>query len=253
MRQLPSLLLLAVPLSVSAQERPFAFAYAPSAWSRDGALAFVAPAYADAAPRAVGRDGFQNQLGLEARVARRLALLGDVSFGETSGAASAAQFQAEALYNVLGDTSRFRLAAGSGYRREGEGHSVWLGRVVGERAFASGRVLADLRLEKPFVEGRDEIDVIVALAAARRFGRGVSGGVEVVGEDLEALWEPEEAEGGGRILIGPSLHWRRRDGRLSATAAGGPVLRVNANPLSSLAPRALGNGYAVRVSVAYVF
>jgi hypothetical protein len=143
--------------------------------------------------------------------------------------------------------------AGSGYRHEAEGASVWLGRVAGERAFDSGRLLGDVRLGKPLVKGRDPLDVIVTLAASRRVGRGFSAGAELVGEDLEAIWEPEEAEGGGRVLAGPSVHWRRADGRLTATLAGGPVLRINPNRRASPAPRTLGNGFAARMSLAYVF
>jgi hypothetical protein len=240
-------------LAAEAQDRPFAFAYSPGAWKQDGTLVFVAPGYADAAPSGVARDGFESRFGLETRFSKRLSLLGGVSFAEAPEAGSAANFQLEALYDVLGGAGGFRLAAGSGYRREGEGASVWLGRVVGERSFNGGRLLGDLRLEKPFIEGRDAMDVIVTLAAARHLGRGFSAGAELVGEDLEALWEVEEAEGGGRILIGPSLHWRRADGRFVATLAGGPVFRFNANRQESLAPRNLGNGFAVRVSLAYVF
>ena len=34
---------------------------------------------------------------------------------------------------------------------------------------------------------------------------GISLGVEAIGEDLEGFWEEEEAEGGARLLMGPSL------------------------------------------------
>jgi hypothetical protein len=247
------LLVSATPAWVSAQERPFAFAFSPAAWARDGALVFATPAYTDAAPSGLGRDGFENQLGLEARVARRLSLLGDVSVGDASARGSVTQFRAEALFSVLGGGRPFQLAAGSGYRRELDGTSVWLGRMVAERGFESGRVLADVRLEKAFAKGRDGVDVIVTLAATRALGRGFSGGAEMVGEDIEALFEKDEAEGGGRILLGPSLHWRRGDGRLLANAAGGPVLLVNANGRLSTAPRTLGSGFAIRASLAYVF
>ncbi len=84
-------------------------------------------------------------------------------------------------------------------------------------------------------------------------GRGFSFGVEAVGEDLEAFWEQNEAEGGARVLMGPSLHWVRPDHRLLATLAGGPVFRYRENPQASPAPRSLGNGYAVRASLAVVF
>lgn len=242
------------PLAAAAQDRPFAFVSSPAAWDRNGALVFFEPAFADSAPEAMVRDGFGSRVGLEARVARRVLLVGDVSFAD-SQTGSLTTFSAEALVDlrpgVVG--SGFHLAAGTGYRREAEGASVWIGRLVGERLLTSSRLLGDLRFEKAFEAGRDNLDAIVTLAAAKHLGRGFSFGAEVLGEDLEALWEQDEAEGGARVLAGPSLHWVRPDHRFLATLAGGPVFRIHSNNQTSPAPRSLGNGYAVRASVAYVF
>lgn len=252
-----SLLSILYPLLAAAQDRPFAFASSPAAWDRDGALVFVEPAYADAVPEGMARDGFASRMGFEARVASRVLLVGDVRFARSEGgsaADSAADYRAEALFDLRpGAGSGFRLAAGTGYHHEASGASVWIGRLVGERVLTSTRFLGDLRLEKAFDSDRDEIDAIVTLGATRQLGRGFSGGVEVVGEDLEGLWEPEEAEGGARLLAGPSFHWIRPDHRLLATVAGGPVFRFRENARSSTAPRSLGNGYAVRASLAVVF
>jgi len=242
------------PFAAAAQDRPFAFASSPAAWERDGALVFVEPAWADAAPAAMARDGFASRLGFEARVARRVLLVGDAGFASSEDDDSPVDFRAEALYDLRpGAGTGFHLAAGTGYRREAAGASVWLGRLVGERVLPSARFLGDVRLEKAFEADRDEIDAIVTLGAARRFGKGFSFGVELVGEDLEAFWEQNEAEGGARVLLGPSLHWVRPDHRLLATLAGGPVLRYRENTQASPAPRSLGNGYAVRASLAVVF
>ena len=75
------------------------------------------------------------------------------------------------------------------------------------------------------------------------------------GEDLEAFWDPAEAEGGARILIGPSIHIgpRRRGWQLSA--AGGPTLRPSdsgrsSGPVRDLPPTNRPNGYALRVTFA---
>jgi hypothetical protein len=242
------------PLIAAGQDRPFAFASSPASWERDGALVFVEPAWADAAPEAMARDGFASRMGFEARVARRVLLLGDVGFAQSQEDDSPLDFRAEALFDLRpGAGSGLHLAAGTGYRREVTGASVWLGRLVGERVLPSARFLGDLRLERAFETDRDELDAIVTLAAARRFGKGFSFGVEAVGEDLEAFWEQNEAEGGARVLTGPSLHWVRPDHRLMATLAGGPVFRFRGNTQSSMAPRSLGRGYAVRASLAVVF
>jgi len=248
-----SLLSILCPLAAVAQDRPFAFVSSPAAWDRDGALVFFEPAFADAAPEAMARDGFGSRMGFEAKVARRVLLVGDVSFAQ-SDTGSPTTFSAEALVDLLpGAAAGFHLAGGTGYRREASGTSVWIGRLVGERVLTSTRLLGDLRFEKAYAPGRDNLDTIVTLAASRLLGKGFSFGAEVVGQDLEALWEPNEAEGGARVLAGPSLHWVRPDHRLLATLAGGPVFRIHSNSQTSPAPRSLGNGYAVRASVGYVF
>ncbi|HEY7215259.1 MAG TPA: hypothetical protein VIC28_11550, partial [Thermoanaerobaculia bacterium] len=218
-----------------------------------GALVFLQPAYGEAASDATARDGLESRVGFEARLTRRVLLLADMGFG-SSGSESASTYRAEVFYNLLAGKDRpFHLAVGSGYRREDQGVSVWLGRLVAERVHDSSRLLGDLRFERAFDPGRDEIDAILTLAAARTLGHGTSAGFEVLGEDLEALWTPNEAEGGARLLVGPSVHWVRSDRRLLATLAGGPVFRFNANEQTSAAPRDLGNGYVIRASLACVF
>ena len=57
----------------------------------------------------------------------------------------------------------------------------------------------------------------------RKLPHGVSLGVEAVGEDLEGFWEAEEAEGGARLLAGPSLHISPASHRWQFTATGGPM------------------------------
>jgi hypothetical protein len=79
-------------------------------------------------------------------------------------------------------------------------------------------------------------------------------GAELVGEDLEGFWEPSEAEGGARLLVGPSLHVMPHARKWQFTAAGGPTLHPKANPLSSDAIRDLPAttrrwGYAARASL----
>jgi hypothetical protein len=65
--------------------------------------------------------------------------------------------------------------------------------------------------EIPFAEGRDAADLIVGVALSRELGARFRVGVEAAGEDIEGLWEPDEAEGGARLLVGPTL-WMTRGG-----------------------------------------
>jgi hypothetical protein len=82
-------------------------------------------------------------------------------------------------------------------------------------------------------------------------------GLELIGEDLEGFWEQDEAEGGARLLAGPSIRIAPRSQRWQASIAGGPVVHATRSSVRSGATRSLpvGNrdGYAVRASLTYGF
>src|SRR6185436_9563651 len=98
------------------------------------------------------------------------------------------------------------VAVGLGLRREWEGSEVLLGRVSAGRTFASSSLFGNVRFERALSRGRDGIDLVTSLGWLRRVGSTVQVGLEGVGEDLEGLWEAEEAEGGAKLFVGPSLH-----------------------------------------------
>jgi hypothetical protein len=77
--------------------------------------------------------------------------------------------------------------------------------ITGARDWARVNVTASAIGEKPFAEDRDTVDVIVGAAASVSIARRARLGAEIVGEDLEDAWEDEEAEGGARLLVGPTL------------------------------------------------
>jgi hypothetical protein len=57
--------------------------------------------------------------------------------------------------------------------------------------------------------------------------------LEAVGEDLEGLWDAEEAEGGAKVLIGPSLNMTTKNNRLSFALSGGPVFYASNSPITN--------------------
>ena len=79
-------------------------------------------------------------------------------------------------------------------------------------------------------------------------------GLELLGEDLEGLWEREEAEGGARLLAGPSF---------GAELGGGFRLRLNTGATLLVAPhptlgasdarRATQAGFLGRIVLGYEF
>jgi len=71
----------------------------------------------------------------------------------------------------------------------------------------------------------DAADVVTTAGWSRRVNAHLALGVEGIGQDLEGFWDSAEAEGGARLIVGPSLHVRSRRGAWSASATAGPVLR----------------------------
>jgi hypothetical protein len=74
---------------------------------------------------------------------------------------------------------------------------------------------------------------------AQRRTSAVSLGVEAIGEDLEGFWEAEEAEGGARLLAGPSPRIAPAGRRWQFLATGGPLFHPSGTHRSSDAFRDL--------------
>jgi hypothetical protein len=53
---------------------------------------------------------------------------------------------------------------------------------------------------------RDNIDLISSFGYQHRLGSHLFIGIEALGQDLEDYWEPDEAEGGAKLMIGPSVN-----------------------------------------------
>ena len=97
------------------------------------------------------------------------------------------------------------LAIGLGVRHEAQGINVLLGRVAAGRSVDAWRFDGNALFEKPYATGRDAVDLITTFGVARQVRPALAIGVELIGEDLEGFWEEDEAEGGARVLIGPSI------------------------------------------------
>jgi hypothetical protein len=249
--------LVTVSTMAEAQIRPFAFTVTTMG-AADGEdwTAFYDAGYAERTSDPFGFGGLEQRLGIQGRLGAGFTVVGRVGFGVDPGNDGRNTEEAEVLKDVLAPASGLRLAVGVGARREWQGGTVALARVSLGRASPGSLLFGNLRLERPLVEGRDTLDVITTFGWMLRAGQALRLGVEAVGEDLEGLWEKEEAEGGAKLYLGPALHWARPGERLWASLGGGPILYAKRNERSSLAPRPLGadgNGFTVRFSVGYVF
>lgn len=112
-----------------------------------------------------------------------------------------------------------------------------------------------MRFEKAFDKTRDKLDFISSLGYQHRLGDQLYLGVEALGQDLEGFWEKDEAEGGAKLMLGPSVNFTPNYSKLSFTLAGGPVFyATRSSVLPSEAIRELGsgavrNGYTMRAMI----
>lgn len=244
-----------------AQERPFQFTV-------------TAPTATESQPTAtveygvgVGRHDFvsgvergvEQQVNLQADLTHGLRFVGGFAVAldeEPNGTGSSAY--AELLVNVLhAQGGRFNLAVGGGILHEYTGTDVLRGRVAVGHDFAMSRLHANLLFEKPLGTSpvpRDSLDLITSVGWLVQASRSLHVGVEAIGEDLEGFWDPEEAEGGARLLIGPSLYVQPPGRHWRVGVSGGPVIRATRSDLQSGAPRDLPQGgFAIRTSLGYLF
>jgi hypothetical protein len=151
---------------------------------------------------------------------------------------------------------RLALAAGGGVLHEAGGTDVLLARVIAGHGSDAWRLDGNLLLQKPLASDRDAIDVITTIGWARRITPAMTAGVEAIGEDLEGFWDSLEAEGGARLLVGPSLHIAAPGRKWQFTATGGPTFHPSTSGRSSgalrdLPPGTRRVGYAVKAGLTW--
>ena len=96
------------------------------------------------------------------------------------------------------------LTTGLGYIYDYRGDHIPRLRLTLQRDQGPVDLNLSTLLEKPLADDRDELDIIVSLAGSVGIGEKVRVGGEIVGQDLEGFWEDEEAEGGAKLLAGPT-------------------------------------------------
>jgi hypothetical protein len=203
-------------------------------------------------------DRPEQRFGVQADLGHRLSLLARVGVSSDERDVSSSQ-QGELLFRVLqAPAKQASVAVGLGMRHESMGANVLLGRVAAGRSFDDWRIDGNALFEKPYSVDRDAVDLITTFGVSRRLWPAFSAGVELIGEDLEGFWEPNEAEGGARLLIGPSIRIAPPTKRWQVAVAGGPLLHATHSGRSSDALRGLpssmsDSSYAVRASMSYGF
>jgi hypothetical protein len=244
--------------SSAPQDRPFVFSVSTPRTDTRHATVHLDAGFGERPFDVVEGDRPEQRLGIQAYMGRGVTLLARVGIASDQRDMRSSQ-QGELLYSVLrSPANRGSLAVGFGMRRESAGINVLLGRVAAGRTFSAWRVDGNALFEKPYSAGRDPVDLITTIGVARQlFVPALHVGIEMIGEDLEGFWEPEEAEGGARLLIGPSIRVAPTASKWQLGIAGGRVAHATRSSGITDATRSLPSssrdGYAVRASLSYGF
>lgn len=248
---------LSVATAAAAQDRPFLFSVSTPT---DSSASTFRLEYDVGAGEQMFQSSTANQP--EQRVAaqaswRRVTVIGRFGLVAVPDAPSRSMQSGEMLVSLVDQRQAWvSMAAGGGVQREPDGVTVLLARVVAAHDTPTWRLHGNVVFQKPLDPTRDALDVAFTSGWCRTIGSGVALGVEEVAEDLEGFWDPNEAEGGARILVGPSFHLAPRGRAWQFTATGGPAFhpaptgRIS-NAFRELAPGSTRVGYAVRAGLTY--
>jgi len=151
--------------------------------------------------------------------------------------------------------SGFRLGAGLGISRDWSNTGSAISRITAFFDQTNWQLTGNLRFEKAFDKTRDKLDFISSFGFQHRISNQWYLGFEALGQDLEGFWEKDEAEGGAKLMIGPSINLVPDNSRLSFSFAGGPVFYatrssvIPSEAIREIGSVASGNGYTIRALV----
>lgn len=234
-----------------AQATPFLFTVMPTAATKTAAYGYYEVGYGERTFEPVAGDRIEQAVGVRATLGSSLMVLARTGVS-TFGGDTRVSPRGEVLYSrPVGKT--VRLAAGVGYAREYSRTDVMLARFGVGRATSRSMMHGNLMLEKPMSGERDAVDLITTVGAGRKLGSAVTMSVEAVGQDLEGFWDPEEKDGGARLMAGPSIAIAPPAARWQLTLGGGPIIRATRSSFDSGADRPLPsrNGYVLRSAVGF--
>jgi hypothetical protein len=237
------------PESPSSVERTFSFVPSPSLPAPGQVAGGYAASYAstEAAARPLAalssRGGFVSALDAELGLHQRFSLAGAVLLappaqGETQGRAAGRIGLRAALVDP--EARPFRLTALAGYSRDFSGVSLPFVELTSSLDVDRVRFGGLAHAERAIAADRDAVDFYAAAGVSVKTVDALRLGAEYVGQELEAAWQPDEAEGGIRHFAGLTA-------AVTPTArlfiVGGPAMG-----LSRASPRVLG-----RVALTYLF
>ena len=199
-------------------------------WSMD-----YSTSYGERVTGPFGFNGIGQQVGVKGYLGKQFTLYAHAAFGFTSNDNVTSAQQVEIIHDFVGGlkTQGLRLGVGIGGSKDFSNIGAILSRFTVSYDAPRWKAGGNLLLEKSFSGNRDKIDIISSIGFHHiLFGR-LYGGFETVGEDLEGFWDSQEAEGGAKLLVGPSLNMTTNNSRISFSVSGGPVFYATRSQMTN--------------------
>lgn len=199
-------------------------------WSMD-----YSTSYGERVTGPFGFNGIGQQVGVKGYLGKQFTLYAHAAFGFTNNDNVTSGQQVEIIHDFVGGVKNqgLRLGVGIGGSKDFSNIGAILCRVTVSYDAPRWKAGGNLLLEKSFSGNRDKIDIISSIGFHHiLFGR-LYGGFESVGEDLEGFWNSEEAEGGAKLLVGPSLNMTTNNSRISFSVSGGPVFYATRSQMTN--------------------
>ena len=221
-------------------------------WSLD-----YSASYGERVTGPFGYEGIDQNFALKGYLGKQFTLFANAALGFSGKDKVASMQHVEVLHDFLGGRKNLglRLGAGVGATRDYSDVKSLMTRITLSYDATRWKAGGNLLLEKAFGNNRDAIDIITSFGFHYRLKGNVYGGFETVGEDLEGFWDPKEAEGGAKLLVGPSLNATSKNSKVFFSVSGGPVFYATRNEnFSNGAIRDLPSqpGMTIRARVVFV-
>ncbi len=245
------------PAAASSAVQPFLFSVNTLTGNSPAWNLNYSGSYGENTQTLIGYNGVDQQLAVKGYLGDRFTLYANAAMGfASSGGVTSAQ-QAEVIRDFIGGKQLFgpRVGLSLGLSRDYTNVKAVFSRITASFDAASWKIAGNMRFEKAFDRSRDDIDLVTSLGFHHHITGSLFAGVEAVGEDLEGFWEADEAEGGAKLLIGPSLNLVPQGSRFTFSVCGGPIFyATRSNVVPSEAIRDLGtisanNGYTIRAQI----
>ena len=253
-------IMLLIPVAIPAAAATgveFPYVYQRAGFGIAGELTVeIESAYGTREARPFGEEGLEQRAGIRFGLTEKLSLEAWAGTLFNNGVFTEYAHSFEADFKLVErKRSSFDLFLRTGYLRDYE-------RVpVPYAGFAASSELGKIDLtvsaigEIPLAGNRDAVDLIMGTAVSRGFGDNVRLGLEVIGEDIEGFWDEKEAEGGAKIVAGPTL-WLGLPGDTTFRINTGAIIPATTNPPTRIAqdPDISGNpGFILRAVVSRGF